>query len=86
MRRDGRVIRQYVGSGEAGEAAAAADKDRRAAREAEREATRSTHSRLADVDAQVDALCDAAETAERACLLMAGYHRHDRGQWRRTRG
>jgi hypothetical protein len=85
VRRDGRVIRLYVGGGDVGEAAAAADRDRRAARDAEREAMRSTTSRLAEVDAQVDALCDAAETAQRACLLMAGYHRHDRGQWRRTR-
>ncbi len=85
VRRDGRVIRRYVGTGDVAEAAAAADRDRRAARNAEREARRLALGRLAAADSQVTALCEAAETAQRACLLMAGYHRHDRGQWRRTR-
>lgn len=85
-RREGRVVRQYVGAGEAGEAAAAADQQRRATRDAEREAMRVALSRLAVVDAQVIALFSAAETATRAVLLMAGLHRHDRGQWRRKRG
>jgi len=86
LRRDGRVVRLYVGAGDAGEAAAAADRDRRSTQDAEREAMRSALRRFAEVDAQVTALCDAAETAQRAILLMAGYHRHARGQWRRRRG
>jgi hypothetical protein len=85
-RYEGRVLRQYVGGGDVGEAAAAADRERRAARDAEREARRSTISRLAEVDRQVAVLCEAAETATRACLLLGGYLRHDRGQWRRKRG
>jgi hypothetical protein len=84
-KREGRVMRQYVGAGEAGEAAAAADQERRAARNAEREAMRSTLSRLAEVDRQVAVLCEAAETAARAWPLLGGYQRHDRGQWRRRR-
>jgi regulator of protease activity HflC (stomatin/prohibitin superfamily) len=85
VRRDGRVVREYVGTGRVGEAAAAADRERRAARDAEGEARRLALGRLAEADAQVTALCDAAETAARACLLMAGYHRHARGSWRRRR-
>jgi hypothetical protein len=85
VRRDGRVVRQYVGAGEAGEAAAAADQERRAARNAERVAMRSTLSRLAEVDRQVAVLSEAAETAARAWFLLGGYQRHDRGQWRRRR-
>ena len=85
LRRDGRVVRQYVGGGDVGETAAAADRDRRATRDAEREAMRLTLGRLAEVDRQVAVLCEAAETATRACLLLGGYQRHDRGQWRRKR-
>jgi hypothetical protein len=85
LRREGRVVRQYVGRGDAAEAAAAADRDRRAARDAEREASRLALSRLAEVDRQVAVLCEAAETASRAWLLLGGYQRHDRGQWRLRR-
>ena len=84
-RRNGRVKRLYVGAGDVGEAAAAADRDRRATRDAERESMRSTFSHLAEVDAQVAVLCEAAETAARAWLLLGGYRRHDRGAWRRRR-
>ena len=85
VRRDGRVVRQYFGTGLCGEAAAAADRERGAARDAAREAMRAALNRLAQADAQVTALCQAAETAARAHLLIAGYHRHDRGRWRRRR-
>jgi hypothetical protein len=85
LRRDGRVVRQYVGAGEAGEAAASVDQERRAARDAEREAMRSTLGRFAEADRQVAFICEAAETAARAWLLLGGYHQHDRGAWRRRR-
>ena len=86
VRRDGAVEREYVGTGRAAEAVAAVDRERRAAQAAQREATRAALQRLAEADALVDALCAAAETAARAHLLLAGYHRHDRGPWRRRRG
>jgi len=82
---EGRVLRQYVGTGDVGEATASADHERRAARDAEREARRSTISRLAEMDRQVAVLCEAAETATRASLLLGGYQRHDRGHWRLKR-
>jgi hypothetical protein len=85
VRHDGRVVREYVGTGRVGEAAAAVDRARQATREAERVATRSTLGLFAKADAEVTALCQAAETAVRAHFLMAGYHRHDRGAWRRRR-
>jgi hypothetical protein len=85
-RREGRVVRQYVGGGDVGEAAAAADQERRATRAAEREAMRLALRRHAEVDRQVAVFCEAAETAARALLLLGGYQRHDRGAWRRRRG
>ena len=85
VRRGGRVVRVYVGTGPHAEAVAAADRERRVNRDARRAATRSTLNRVAEADAKVKAVCDAAETAARAHLLMAGYQRHDRGSWRRRR-
>jgi hypothetical protein len=86
VRRDGRVVREYVGTGRVAEAIAAVDRERRAKRAAQREASRAALTRLAEADALVSTLCAAAETAARAHLLLAGYHRHDRGGWRRRRG
>jgi hypothetical protein len=85
VRQGGRVIRQYVGTGPHAEAVAVADRERRTNLDARRVATRSALSRVAEADARVKALCDAAETAARTALLLAGYHRHARGAWRRRR-
>lgn len=85
VRREGRVVRQYVGTGPHAEAVAAADRERCVNREARRAAARSTLGRIAEADAKVKALCDTAEVAARAHLLMVGYHRHARGSWRRRR-
>lgn len=84
-RRDGRVVREYIGCGRAGKRAASADFNRRVARQAARDASREAHRRIAEPDAYVTALWDAAETAAKAVLLVAGFHRHARGAWRRRR-
>lgn len=80
-RRDGRVAREYLGRGPAAERAAAADAERRLAREVAREDTRFT----AEVDSALAALSEALETLARAALLVGGFHRHARGEWRRRR-
>ena len=85
VRQGDRVMRQYVGTGPSAEAAARADRLRRGASEAARAAMRLALSEIAEADAQVRAVCDAAETAVRAALISAGYHRHARGAWRRRR-
>lgn len=86
VRHGDRVQRQYVGTGPSAEAAARADRLRRDASEAARVAMRSALGEIAEADALVKAVADAAEVATRAALLLAGYHRHDRGAWRRRRG
>jgi hypothetical protein len=85
VRQGGRVLRQYVGTGPRAEEAARADRVRRDASEAERAAMRSALEKISEADAQVKAVFDAAEVAVRAALLLAGYHRHARGAWRRRR-
>jgi hypothetical protein len=82
----GRVVREYVGRGLVGELAAREDAARRAARETAAEARRRdrlTARALGDLVAGLDALADDLTSAT---LAAAGYHRHDRGAWRRRRG
>lgn len=80
---NGRVVKEYCGGGPRGEAAAQADAERRAARAQEREAEQQrrhayelSHERLIDLDAGARAIIAEGMTA-------AGYHRHDRGPWRK---
>ena len=40
---------------------------------------------LVEIHAQLDALCELAEAIAHGALLLAGYHRHHRGDWRRRR-
>lgn len=81
----GRVVREYVGHGLVGELAAREDAARRAAREAATEARRRDRldaRALGDLLAGLDAL---AADLTATTLTAAGYHRHDRGHWRRRR-
>ena len=83
---NGRVVREYVGRGLAGELAAAADERERAQGEAKQAAWRAECERIESAIAPLEEFCDAVEILARASLLLAGYHRHHRGEWRRRRG
>lgn len=80
--RDGRVVRQYVGTGAEAERAAAEDDARRAARRAALEAGRDAIARLDEADAPLAALLEVADLLARAALVEDGFHEH-RGEWRR---
>ncbi len=82
---NGRVVRQYVGGGLLGELAAALDAEDRSEREAEVGARRADRARLQAVDTLSEELCNAGEEMARGALILAGYHRHHRGEWRRRR-
>ncbi len=83
---NGRVIREYVGTRLVGELAATADARARAQRQAQQAAWQAEQERIELALAPLEAFCDVVETLARASLLLAGYHRHHRGEWRRKRG
>src|SRR4051812_11680136 len=81
----GRVVREYVGTGEHAEAAAREDAERRARREQERDASRAESDELCTLDQSLNDLHDLAELLTQAALLVAGYRQHKRGEWRKSR-
>lgn len=83
----GRVYHEYCGAAGSptAELAAAEDAMRREARERALADRRSERERLEALDAPVFALNDRVEALYRAALLVAGYRRHARGQWRKPR-
>jgi hypothetical protein len=81
----GRVVREYVGGGLLGELAAEHDAEARAQRARRAAARRAERQRLADLDAPLARLCALADGLARGALLLAGYRRHHRGEWRKAR-
>src|SRR4051812_33802742 len=75
---NGRVVREYLGTGPRAEAAAARDRARRRLAQAHRDARRA-------LDADLGLLDAVAILLARADLVAAGYHQHARGQWRKRR-
>jgi hypothetical protein len=83
-REGGRVVREYVGGGLAGELAAEEDRIRRELAEKQREREKEEMERLKALAAPVFELSEAAEILAHAHLIAAGYHRH-KGEYRRAR-
>jgi hypothetical protein len=81
----GKVVREYVGGGLLGELAARMDAEERRRREEEKATHREERERLDALVAPVEELCEAAEVIARAALVASGYHRHNRGEWRKRR-
>ena len=81
----GRVVREYVGTGAVAELMAQADALTRDQRQRMRDELRDQRENEKARDVEVSAFCDIAVLWSRVALLAAGYHRHDRGEWRRRR-
>jgi hypothetical protein len=82
---DGRSVRTYLGSGEIAEMAATADALQRVAREIDARKWQQDQERRAAAEALLAELCEQSNMLVRATLVVAGYHQHDRGAWRRKR-
>ena len=81
----GRVVREYVGGGILGRIAALEDEHERRRREEEAACWREERERLDTLLAPLEELCEAAEVLARAALVAAGYRKHNRGEWRKSR-
>lgn len=82
---DGRVVREYVGTGLVGELAARQDAEERAEKLAERERLQAEDTRWATVAAPLHELSQLLDGLMAASIIAAGYHQHHRGTWRKRR-
>jgi hypothetical protein len=81
----GRVVRQYVGTGQIADLVAEMDALDRQRREAERAAWREERAELEALDAPLNQLNDLADLLARTALMAAGFRQHKRGEWRKRR-
>jgi hypothetical protein len=84
-RENGRVVREYVGSGYIAKLAAQLDALQRSEREDKRETERAMRAELAAHDDQLNEFVELTEELARAALFAAGYRQHNRGAWRKQR-
>ncbi len=82
---NGRVMREYIGLGELAEAIAILDLVEREERAQEAYLRKAEREEAAALEAALDALCGLTDAAAVYCLEAAGYHRHNRGEWRKRR-
>lgn len=83
---NGRVVKEYCGTGPLAELDAEEDADTRTQRRSKVEAERAEREDFSEADAALDALHEETNAAVRQVLTATGYHQHNRGEWRRTRG
>jgi hypothetical protein len=81
-----RFVREYIGAGAYGECIAADDARARAERADEAAAARAEIEQLSELDRLVTASAREAQLVASQALTAAGYRRHQRGEWRKTRG
>ena len=82
---NGRVIREYVGTGLVAELAAQQDAEGRAEKLAEQEHLHHEAARWASTAAPLTELSRLVDGLTAAALIAAGYHQHHRGEWRKRR-
>jgi hypothetical protein len=76
--------RQYCGRGEVGALAEQQDVRERALRQLKRREEQRRRAEDAQLDRALDRLAEAACRAAEATLNVAGFHRHHRGEWRKS--
>ena len=79
----GRVVKEYVGGGLAGMLAQREDDSRRRKCESARAAFQADRDTFTAAATAHDELSRITDALMKAALVAAGYHRHDRGQWRK---
>ncbi|HUY32085.1 MAG TPA: hypothetical protein VMV69_04835 [Pirellulales bacterium] len=84
-RRNGRVVREYVGTGEMAKLSALMDEHERARRKAVAEASQAALAEMQAVETVVAEFCQLVDRATRFAFVANGYHQHHRGEWRKKR-
>ena len=82
---NGRVVREYVGGGVLGELTAQMDALERERKAEEAAWLREEREELDALDASVNEVAEASDLLVQAALVAAGYHQHNRGEWRKRR-
>lgn len=80
------VVKEYAGGGLMGSLGADFDADQRERRQRERTRSKRERTQWADLERQAGELDKLSDLLLSVSLLDAGFHRHDRGEWRRRRG
>ena len=81
----GKVVREYVASGETALLIAKSEAEQREARALLRQAEQDELARLETAADTLDTVCEIGDTLAQAVLLSAGYYRHHAGPWRKRR-
>ena len=82
----GQVRKKYLGRGPTAELFAEGDQVRRKSRQAQGEVERSHRASFDKAAKSLEELDQVGELLLSATLLLAGYHRHGRGAWRKRHG
>src|SRR5262245_36938658 len=82
---NGRVVREYIGTGGVAELVARRDALKRERRQREALKLRQEKAELDALATDLKALTDLTDLAARAALQAAGFHQHKRGEWRKRR-
>ena len=85
VRAEGKVKREYGGSGKTAHLAAAVAAERHRRRRQEREELIANRRKWNEACAPLDELIAMTDLLVTASLLAAGYHRHHHGEWRLRR-
>lgn len=85
VRRGDRVTTEYLGSGESALLLARLERIDRDAQEEGNRAEAEEQDEIEALDRALDELATRARDAAHAELERAGYRRHNRGEWRRSR-
>lgn len=79
----GRIQREYVGCGTVGELVAKLDEIDRESRMLEAESIRQARQQAERMDESLANFEELAENIGRGLLIVAGYHQHNRSEWRK---
>lgn len=86
VKKDGRHVMEYVGSGDEAKKAADEEERNRLERQRRREKSAATQSAFSTNRATAGQAIDAVDWLTNAALIASGFYRHDYGAWRVRHG